>query len=182
MNIFGGVRINDEGRRSSSSLLFFREDLPGPLNTVVSPVLIPGPSFHIHLHGCQCALQVDVVKWASHPPLGFVDRLTLLLAASKVSPDCGIFIHQPYRPCNRSKGNWLHWCHGRLGRGLTLDYLSHVLWLVGVAEELIVLPIIEVEIEAISLTLFWLLMGALGEPGDRGLIVGALPQAACPSG
>jgi hypothetical protein len=83
---FGGIHINDKGRRLPSSLLFFREGLSGSFNVVVSTMLLPGPSFHICWHGCQHALQVEVVKWASHPPLGFVNRLTLLLAASEVKP------------------------------------------------------------------------------------------------
>jgi hypothetical protein len=60
-----------------------------------------------------------------------------------------------------------------LGGGLTLDYPSHVLWLIRVAEELIVLPVIEEEIGVISS--FWFLLGALGGPSDGGLIARALP-------
>jgi hypothetical protein len=62
-----------------------------------------------------------------------------------------------------------------LGRGLTLDYLSHGLWLVRVTEELFVLPIIKIEIELISSTPLGLLMRALGGPGNGGLIVGVFP-------
>jgi hypothetical protein len=182
INVFGSVCIDDKGRRLPSSLLFFHKGLSGSFNMAVSTMLIPGPRFCTCWHGCQHVPQAEVIKWASHPPLSFVDRLTLLLAASEVSPDGGIFIHWPYRPRNRSKGNRIHQHHRRLGGGLTLNYPSHGLWLIGVTEELIVLPIIEVEIGAISLTPFWLLMGALGGPSDGGLITGALPQAACPSG
>jgi hypothetical protein len=60
-----------------------------------------------------------------------------------------------------------------LGRGLTLNYPSHVLWLIRVTEELIILPIIEEEIGVISS--FWFLLGALGGPSDGGLIVRVLP-------
>jgi hypothetical protein len=117
---------------------------------------------------------VDIVKWASHPPLGLVHGLTLLLAASEVGPDGGVFIHWPYWPHDGSEELVLQ-VPQEVGRGLTLDYPSHGLWLVGVTEELLVLPIIEVEIGVISSTQSWLLTGALGEPGDRGLIAGALP-------
>jgi hypothetical protein len=60
-----------------------------------------------------------------------------------------------------------------LGRGLTLNCPSHGLWLIGVAEELVVLPIIEEEIGALSS--FWFLVGVLGGPSNGGLIVRVLP-------
>jgi hypothetical protein len=60
-----------------------------------------------------------------------------------------------------------------LGGGLTLNDLSHVLWLIGVAEELVVLPVVEEEIGVISP--FWFLLGVPGGPSDGGLIVRALP-------
>jgi hypothetical protein len=60
-----------------------------------------------------------------------------------------------------------------LVRGLTLDCPSHGLWLIGVTEELVILPVIEEEIGALSW--FWFLVGALGGPSDGGLIVRALP-------
>jgi hypothetical protein len=47
---------------------------------------------------------------------------------------------------------------------LSLDCLSHGLWLIRVTEELIILPVIEEEIGALSL--FWFLIGALGGPSD----------------
>jgi hypothetical protein len=118
---------------------------------------------------------MEVVQWAGHPPLGLVHRLTLLLAVSEVGPDGGVFVHWPYWPCDGSERNRHHRHHGRLGRGLTLDYPSHGLWLIGVTEELLVLPVVEVEIGAISSTPFWLLTGVLGGPSNRGLIAGALP-------
>jgi hypothetical protein len=60
-----------------------------------------------------------------------------------------------------------------LGRGLTLDDPSHVLWLIGVTEEVDVLPIIEKEIRVISS--FQFLLGAPGGPSDGDLIARALP-------
>jgi hypothetical protein len=60
-----------------------------------------------------------------------------------------------------------------LGRGLTLDDPSHGFWLIRVTEKLIILPIVEEEIEALSL--FWFLIGALGGPSDGGLITRVLP-------
>jgi hypothetical protein len=60
-----------------------------------------------------------------------------------------------------------------LGGGLTLDDPSHVLWLIGVAEEVIVLPVIEEEIQLVSS--FRFLLEAPGGPSDGGLITRALP-------
>jgi hypothetical protein len=60
-----------------------------------------------------------------------------------------------------------------LGGSLTLDDPSHVLWLIEVAEEVIVLPIVEEEIQLISS--FRLLLWAPGGPSNGGLIARALP-------
>jgi hypothetical protein len=60
-----------------------------------------------------------------------------------------------------------------LGRGLTLDDPSHVLWLIRVTEEFIILPVVEEEIGVTSS--FWFLLGAPGGPSDGGLIARALP-------
>jgi hypothetical protein len=56
---------------------------------------------------------------------------------------------------------------------LSLDCLSHGLWLIRVAEELIVLPIVEEEIGALSS--FWFLVGVGGRPSNGGLIARELP-------
>jgi hypothetical protein len=101
-NVFGGICIDDEGRGQSSSLLLFCSVLPGSLHTVVSAVLLPGPGFRIRWHSSQRASQAEVIQQASHPPLGFVHGLTLLLAASKVSPNGGVLFHWPYWPGNGS--------------------------------------------------------------------------------
>jgi hypothetical protein len=60
-----------------------------------------------------------------------------------------------------------------LGGGLTLDDPSHVLWPIGVAEEFIILPVIEEEIWVISS--FQFLLGVLGRPSNGGLIMRVLP-------
>jgi hypothetical protein len=60
-----------------------------------------------------------------------------------------------------------------LGGGLTLDNPSHVLWLIGVTEEVVVLPVVEEEIWVISP--FRFLLGVLGGPSNGGLIARALP-------
>jgi hypothetical protein len=61
VNIFGGVRIDDEGRGQSSSLLLFCGILPGSLHTVVSTVLLPSPGFCVHWHSGQHAPQAEVI-------------------------------------------------------------------------------------------------------------------------
>jgi hypothetical protein len=114
------------------------------------------------------------MHWAGHPPLCFVHRLTLLLAAIKVSPDSGILLHKPHQPQDGSEGDQYHWCCKLLSGGLTLDYLSHVFGHIRVAEEFIVLPIIKMERGTVFYNPLWLVAGALGGPSDGGLIMGAL--------
>jgi hypothetical protein len=61
-----------------------------------------------------------------------------------------------------------------LGGGLSLNCPSHGFWLVGVTEELIVLPIVEEEIGTLSS--FWFLIGVPGWPSDGGFITRVLPK------
>jgi hypothetical protein len=167
LNVFRGIRVDDEGRGwISSPLLLLSGVFPSSLHTAVSTVLIPGPSLCVRWYRGQHASQADIVQWAGHPPLGLVDRLPLLRTAVAVSLDGRIFLYRPYRPCNRSQRDRLYRCHGVL----TLNYSSHIF---GVAEELIVLPIIEEEV--LTLSSFRLLIGAPGGPSDGGLVARAFP-------
>jgi hypothetical protein len=126
------------------------------------------------VHLCQCASQAEVVYSAHHPPLGFVYGLTLLSAAFEVSPDGRILLNGPHRPGDGGEGDWHHWLW-YLSRGLALDYLSHVLGHVRVAEEFIVLPIIKMKVRTIFTNLLRLIVGVLGWPSDGGLITRAFP-------
>jgi hypothetical protein len=61
-------------------------------------MLLPVLSAGIHWHFYHDVPQLEVTEGECHPPIGSVDGLTLLLAASKVSLDGGIFFEGPHQP------------------------------------------------------------------------------------